>query len=419
MKLDNQKMKTIYFTDEAVKKQTERYEFLSEYYDKIFPGNKGEKRFFSAPGRTEICGNHTDHNHGKVMAAAVNLDVVSCAEKTDDNIASIKSFEYDKTDKVNVTDLNRYKEESGHSQALLRGVAAGFIKRGYKVGGFNAVTKTEVLSGSGLSSSAAFEVLIGTIFNYLYNDGAVSSVEIAQIAQYAENEYFEKPCGLMDQMACSVGGFVKIDFKNPAEPVISPIKFDFSKTGYKLCIVDTRADHADLTDEYAAIRTEMENAAHVFGKETLRDVDENMFFSNIAKVRDAVSDRAALRGIHFFNENHRVDNAEKALDEGDFKEFLRIILESGYSSYTYNQNVFSSKAPLNQPVSVALSISDHVLRGTGAWRVHGGGFAGTIQAFVPNEKLEEYISAIESVFGKGACYVLNIRPLGGTEVKAE
>lgn len=220
-------------------------------------------------------------------------------------------------------------------------------------------------------------------------------------------------------MACSVGGFVKIDFKNPAEPVISPIKFDFSKTGYKLCIVDTRADHADLTDEYAAIRTEMENAAHVFGKETLRDVDENMFFSNIAKVRDAVSDRAALRGIHFFNENHRVDNAEKALDEGDFKEFLRIILESGYSSYTYNQNVFSSKAPLNQPVSVALSISDHVLRGTGAWRVHGGGFAGTIQAFVPNEKLEEYISAIESVFGKGACYVLNIRPLGGTEVKAE
>ena len=312
------------------------------------------------------------------MAAAVNLDVVSCAEKTDDNIASIKSFEYDKTDKVNVTDLNRYKEESGHSQALLRGVAAGFIKRGYKVGGFNAVTKTEVLSGSGLSSSAAFEVLIGTIFNYLYNDGAVSSVEIAQIAQYAENEYFEKPC-----------------------------------------IVDTRADHADLTDEYAAIRTEMENAAHVFGKETLRDVDENMFFSNIAKVRDAVSDRAALRGIHFFNENHRVDNAEKALDEGDFKEFLRIILESGYSSYTYNQNVFSSKAPLNQPVSVALSISDHVLRGTGAWRVHGGGFAGTIQAFVPNEKLEEYISAIESVFGKGACYVLNIRPLGGTEVKAE
>lgn len=419
MKLDNQKMKTIYFTDEAVKKQTERYEFLSEYYDKIFPGNKGEKRFFSAPGRTEICGNHTDHNHGKVMAAAVNLDVVSCAEKTDDNIASIKSFEYDKTDKVNVTDLNRYKEESGHSQALLRGVAAGFIKRGYKVGGFNAVTKTEVLSGSGLSSSAAFEVLIGTIFNYLYNDGAVSSVEIAQIAQYAENEYFEKPCGLMDQMACSVGGFVKIDFKNPAEPVITPIKFDFSKTGYKLCIVDTRADHADLTDEYAAIRTEMENAAHVFGKETLRDVDENMFFSNIAKVRDAVSDRAALRGIHFFNENHRVDNAEKALDEGDFKEFLRIILESGYSSYTYNQNVFSSKAPLNQPVSVALSISDHVLRGTGAWRVHGGGFAGTIQAFVPNEKLEEYISAIESVFGKGACYVLNIRPLGGTEVKAE
>lgn len=419
MKLDNQKMKTIYFTDEAVKKQTERYEFLSEYYDKIFPGNKGEKRFFSAPGRTEICGNHTDHNHGKVMAAAVNLDVVSCAEKTDDNIASIKSFEYDKTDKVNVTDLNRYKEESGHSQALLRGVAAGFIKRGYKVGGFNAVTKTEVLSGSGLSSSAAFEVLIGTIFNYLYNDGAVSSVEIAQIAQYAENEYFEKPCGLMDQMACSVGGFVKIDFKNPAEPVISPIKFDFSKTGYKLCIVDTRADHADLTDEYAAIRTEMENAAHVFGKETLRDVDENMFFSNIAKVRDAVSDRAALRGIHFFNENHRVDNAEKALDEGDFKEFLRIILESGYSSYTYNQNVFSSKAPLNQPVSVALSISDHVLRGTGAWRVHGGGFAGTIQAFVPNEKLDEYISAIESVFGKGACYVLNIRPLGGTEVKAE
>lgn len=411
-------MRTIYFTDEMIAKQKERYVFLCNLYKELF-GNLNDVRFFSAPGRTEVCGNHTDHNRGKVMAAAVNLDAVALAAKTDDNIATIKSAEYTKIDVVDTRDMSKHPDEVNRSKALLRGVCDGFLKRGYKIGGFNAVTKTQVISGSGLSSSAAFEVLIGTILNYLYNDGKVSAVEIAQIAQYAENEYFGKPCGLMDQMACSVGGFVKIDFKDTEKPVITPINFDFAKCGHSLCIVDTRANHADLTDEYAQIRIDMESAAHVFGKSALRDVDEGEFFANLDVVRKKAGDRAVLRGIHFFGENRRVERAAKALEDADFEIFKQTITESGHSSYMYNQNVFSARQPGKQPVSVALAASEALLQGRGAYRVHGGGFAGTIQCFVPNDILDEYVSGIEKLFGDGACYVLSIRPVGGYEVTAK
>ncbi len=409
-------MKTLYFGDEAVAAQCARYQSLCDLYQETY-GDTDALRFFSAPGRTEVCGNHTDHNHGKVMAAAVDLDAVAAACKTDDGVVSVKSYEYPKIDRVDSADLSLHDDETGHSQALIRGVCAGFVKRGYKVGGFNCVTRTQVISGSGLSSSAAFEVLVGTVMNYLYNDGKVSAVEIAQIAQYAENAYFGKPCGLMDQMACSVGGFVKIDFADNEHPVIEPIDFDFGACGHKLCIVDTRADHAELTDEYAAIRIDMEKAASAFGKQALREVDEADFRANLPKVRAVAGDRGVLRGLHFFGENKRVEQAAAALEAGDFETFKSVVTASGYSSYMYNQNVFSAKMPLNQPVAVALAASAQYLEGRGAWRVHGGGFAGTIQAFVPDDMLDGYRALMESIFGQGSCYVLNIRPVGGTEVK--
>ncbi len=410
-------MKKIYFTDEAVTAQKERYLKLLDLFDSFYDSNR-EIRFFSAPGRTEICGNHTDHNRGKVMAAAINLDAIAAAALNDENIVRVKSAEYDKIDVIDVTDLTPHAEEYGKSKGLIRGVCAGFKNRGYNVGGFDAATMTQVLSGSGLSSSAAFEVLVGTCINYLYNDGKASAVEVAQIAQYAENVFFDKPCGLMDQMACSVGSFVKIDFKDTENPVIEPVEFDFASCGHALCITDTRANHADLTDEYAAIRQEMEKAAAVFGKSALRDVSEADFTANLSVVREKAGDRCVLRGLHFYGENNRVEKAAAALANNDFEAFKKIITKSGYSSYMYNQNVFSSKQPLSQPVSLALAASDYVLNGRGgAWRVHGGGFAGTIQAFVPFELLDEYKSTLEGIFGKGACYVLNIRPIGGTEIK--
>ncbi len=351
------------------------------------------------------------------MAAAVNLDAVAAAAANNENIVRVKSAEYDKIDVVDISDLTPHTDEFGRSQGLIRGVCAGFKKRGYNIGGFDAATMTQVLSGSGLSSSAAFEVLVGTVMNYLYNEGNVSAVEVAQIAQFAENVYFNKPCGLMDQMACSVGGFVKIDFKDTENPVIEPVDFDFASCGHKLCIVDTRANHADLTDEYAAIRLEMEKAASCFGKSALRDVTEEEFTDNLAMVREKAGDRCVLRGLHFYGENNRVDKATQALENKEFDKFKTVITDSGFSSYMYNQNVFSSKQPLSQPVSVALAASDYILRGKGAWRVHGGGFAGTIQAFVPDELLDKYRDTMESLFGSGACYVLNIRPVGGIEIR--
>ncbi|MCR5040892.1 MAG: galactokinase [Clostridia bacterium] len=410
-------IKKVYSSEKDRLRAEERIKSLAELFSEIYPEQDGKECVIvSAPGRTEICGNHTDHNNGKVMAAAVDLDAICCAVRTDDMTVRVKSAEYAKIDVVDLKDLEPQPEETGRSAALIRGVAARFVQLGYKIGGFDAVTMNDVFSGSGLSSSAAFEVLIATAMNHLFNDGVISAPEIAKIAQYAENAFFGKPCGLMDQMACSVGGFVKIDFADPASPVITPIAFDPAEYGYTLCITDTRADHADLTEDYAAIRGEMEAVAAVFGKKCLREVDEDEFISNIARVKETVSERAVLRALHFFAENRRVDLAADALENGDFDSFKAVIIDSGESSYKYNQNVFSSTKPTSQPVSLALALSERVLRGKGAWRVHGGGFAGTIQAFVPDGLLDEYITTLEAVFGPGACHVLSIRALGGCRI---
>ena len=408
------RFKRVYVTEKEVKEQYDRYCSLADDFDEVFSSDR-DVRLFSAPGRTEVGGNHTDHNHGRVLAAGINLDAIALASKNDDNTVRVKSRGY-AMDVIDLSDLSVHKDEDGHSPALVRGVCQGFLNNGYNVGGFDAVTASRVLSGSGLSSSAAYEVLVGTMLNYLYNDGKVDPVTIAKIAQYAENEYFGKPCGLMDQMACSVGSFITIDFKDPSEPVIEKVDFDFASCGHSLCIVDTKGSHSNLTDEYAAIRLEMESVAAQFSKKVLREVDEKDFFVKIPELRKAVGHRAVLRAMHFYKDNERVLREVDALKKNDFEQFKKLVIESGDSSYMYNQNVFAVKQPEVQPVSIALALSEQVLDGKGAWRVHGGGFAGTIQAFVPNELLEEYKTTLEAVFGEGSCYVLAIRPVGGAEI---
>ncbi len=402
------------YTPDSLNFQKERHLKVFETFAELY-GDTNDVAMFSAPGRTEVGGNHTDHNHGKVLAAAINLDTIALAGKRDDMVICEKSANHSMNE-VDVSDLSVRPEEFGKSAALIRGMCAGFKEYGYEIGGFNATGVTQVLSGSGLSSSAAFEVLIGAILNGLYNDNKVSAVDIAKIAQYAENKYFNKPSGLMDQMASSVGGFISIDFEDTKNPVITKIDFDFGATGHSLCIVDTKGSHADLTDEYAAVRGEMEAAAACFGKSVLREVDENEFYKNITLVREKANDRAVLRATHFYNENRRVEELKAALSQGDFEAFKDVITESGHSSFMFNQNVFAACQTATQPVSVALSICERVLRGKGAWRVHGGGFAGTIQAFVPDCALEEFKSAMQAVFGDDACYILKIRNYGGIEL---
>lgn len=408
------RLKEVYLSDKAVADQKERLAVIIDEYVKLFGDNENIE-LFSAPGRTEVGGNHTDHNHGKVLAASVDLDTVAAAAKRDDSVIVEKSFNFDALE-VDISDLNIHTEEFGKSSGLIRGMCAGFVEYGYKIGGFNAASMSRVLSGSGLSSSAAYEVLIGTILNHLYNDGKVSAVDIAKIAQFAENKYFGKPCGLMDQMASSVGSFITIDFKDPSEPIIKKVNFDFASCGHALCIIDTGGDHADLTDDYAAVRGEMEQAAEVFGKNVLRDVDETEFMRNISLVREKVNDRAVLRAMHFYAENKRAEAEVKALESGDFDAFKEFVTESGRSSYMYNQNVFTTKDVAHQGVSLALAMCEYLLKGKGAWRVHGGGFAGTVQAFVPVDMLDDFCEKIEEVFSKGSCHVLSIRPFGGIKL---
>ena len=398
---------------ENVSAQAERYASAASEFETMF-GRKPE-RFFSAPGRTEVGGNHTDHNCGCVLAAGVSLDVIAAVVPTDDGIIRIKSKGFP-MDTVDTADLDIKDDEDNTSAALIRGVAAGMKKRGYKLGGFMAFTTSNVLKGSGLSSSAAFEVLVGTIISGLYNEFRASPVEIAQVSQFAENIYFGKPSGLMDQMASSVGSFITIDFGDTSKPVIEAIDFDFAASGHRLCIVDTKGSHADLTPDYAAIPTEMKAVAQYFGKEVLRQVDRAEVTANIPELREKLGDRAVLRAMHFFAENQRVRKQADALKAHDFKRFLALINESGNSSYKYLQNIYAPSHPEQQGLSLALFIASDVLQGDGACRVHGGGFAGTIQAFVPEEKLAYFKRRMETVFGKGSCYVLSIRPFGGTEV---
>lgn len=408
------RLRRVYVTDDAVREQRARYAALAETFASLYNADR-DVRLFSAPGRTEVGGNHTDHNHGRVLAAGINLDAAAAAAKNDENIVRVKSAGYD-MDVVDLSDLSVHKNERGHSPALVRGMCQGFLNHGYKIGGFDAATVSQVLSGSGLSSSAAYEVLVGVMLNALYNDGAADAVTIAKIAQYAENEYFGKPCGLMDQTACAVGSFVTIDFADPKNPAIEEVKFDFAACSHALCIVDTKGSHSDLTDEYAYIREEMESVAQCFGKTVLREVPEADFYAALPSLRKKVGDRAILRAMHFYADNARVLKEVAALRAGDFESFKQYIRESGFSSFMYNQNVFSVKKPQEQPVALALAVSQQVLEGRGAWRVHGGGFAGTIQAFVPLDLLEAYKSAMECVFGAGTCYVLSIRPVGGVEI---
>ena len=403
------------YGEENVQAQAERYaeavsDFLSLYGER-------EVTLFSVPGRSEISGNHTDHNHGKVLAGSINLDIIAVATKTENGVITIKSKGFDE----DVVDTNSYtspnEKDFFKSNALIAGMANAFEDAGYKKGGYIAYTTSNVFKGSGLSSSAAFEVMVGNILNYFYNDGKVENTEIAKMAQFSENIYFGKPCGLMDQMACAVGGFVYIDFKDTKNPVIEKIPFDLSAQGYALCIVNTGGNHADLNDDYASVPAEMKSVAKLFGAEYLRQISKKRVLDNVASIREAVGDRAILRAIHFFNENERVTKQARALKNENTANFFRYTKESGRSSFMYLQNVFTTKNVQEQGLSLALAITDSVMSGKGgAFRVHGGGFAGTIQAFVPFALVEKYRSAIDSAFGKGACHVLRIRPYGAIKV---
>ena len=385
-----------------------------------FTKNYGEDReieIFSVPGRSEIIGNHTDHNHGKVMAGAINRDILAIVSKNDDDVIRFCSEGYSK-DQIRISDVShpdRFRKYT--SRALVAGMANAFITAGHRVGGYDAYSCTEVLKGSGLSSSAAFEVMAGNIFNHLYNDGTVDNKEIAKYAQYSENVYFGKPCGLMDQMACAVGGFVYIDFESNENPVVESVDFSLADAGYSLCIVNTGGSHAGLNEDYAAVPAEMKAVASCLGKEVLRGLTEEDIIRAIPMLRKRSGDRAILRAIHFVRENDRVDGARDALKRGDLDSFYDIILASGRSSYQYLQNVYTNHNPFEQGISLALCIADGALSGKkGAYRVHGGGFAGTIQAFVKNEDLQQFVEKMNSVFGEGAAMPLNIRPLGAIKL---
>lgn len=413
----NDKLKYLYSCDDSsVKQYADRYIDVIESFEETF-GKADEIALFSAPGRTEIGGNHTDHQHGCVLAGSVNLDVISAARPNGTNTVRIQSRNY-KMDVIELDDLEIHEEQFDKAIALIRGVIKKFVDLGYDVKGFDAYTTSNVLKGSGLSSSAAFEVLVGTIINGLFANNEVNPVEIAKFGQFAENVYYNKPSGLMDQMASSVGSVVAIDFKSTEEPVVNKVEFDLQKHGHALCIIDSGADHADLTDEYAAVPADMKGIAQFFGKDYLREVDKGEFYANIKNIREKINnDRAVLRAIHFFDENERAQEEVTALQNNDFEKFKVLVKESGRSSYMYLQNVFAPSMPKNQAVSLTLALCDEILGDKGAYRVHGGGFAGTVQAFVPFDMLDEFKNRIEAVLGEGMCHVLSIRPVGGYELK--
>ena len=386
-------------------------ELMLEYGETFPCSDDAETLLFSTPGRTELGGNHTDHQHGHGLAASVNLDTIACVVPNNSQTIRIKSRHH-RLAEVDLSDLSVKKEETGNSVSLLRGVAARLTQLGYTMGGFDAYTTTRVLRGSGLSSSAAFEVLTATIMNQLFCGEALSSTELAKVGQYAENVYFGKPCGLMDQMACATGGVIVIDFKDPDNPDLRRVQVDLSRFGHALCIIDTRASHADLTADYAAITQEMRQVAACFGREVLGDVSFEQFRESLATVRATCGDRAALRAYHFFRDDQRVLLECDALEQGDFDAFLHHVRQSGRSSFMYLQNVSNYRESRSQPVALLLALAEDLLAGRGACRVHGGGFAGTIQAFVPLEDLSAFVSGMEAVAGQGSCHVLTFRSAG-------
>ena len=410
----DQKIREIYVDEQRVPYNRERYIRAIDRFTELFPSEK-EIEIYSAPGRSEVCGNHTDHQNGMVLATSINLDAIAIVAKAEEPVIRLVSGDFP-MEEVDVADLSMKEEEQSTTTALIRGVAAGMKERGHKVGGFTAYITSDVLMGAGMSSSAAFESLIGTILSGLYNDMKVSSIEIAQIGQYAENIYFGKPCGLMDQMACSVGGMIFIDFKEKEHPEVRQVHTDFEKAGLSLCIVDTKGSHADLTPDYAAVPAEMNQVAQALGREHLREVPRETFFKEIPKLWEETSGRAVLRAIHFYEEEERVLRGVKSLEESDYPGFLSVIKASGDSSAKYLQNIYSPKDVDSQNVTVALAVSESILGENGVCRVHGGGFAGTIQAFVKNEAVAAYKEQIEAIYGDDSCHVLKVRLQGGIRV---
>jgi len=392
--------------------QKQRYAALVEEFISGF--GKKKLRFFSSPGRIEIGGNHTDHNNGKVIAASINLDTIAAVSPVDEKRITVYSEGYENSFEVDLNNLEKQAEETGTTNALIRGIAFKFNELNYNIGGFEAVIKSDVLPGSGLSSSASVEVLIANILNELFNGGRINGVEIARISQFAENEFFGKPCGLMDQMACALGGIIAIDFENPARPVFEKVNFDFANNGYNVIIVNTGGSHADLTDEYSSIPEEMKAVAKYFGKNVCRELSMELILSGIKRLREKTGDRAVLRAIHFLTENQRVEKELSALKENNLKKFFSLVNSSGNSSFKYLQNVYSNVNINEQPLSLALALTENYLEetGDGACRVHGGGFAGTILVFLPFRKTEEYVKLISEVFGNQNVKILSVRNHG-------
>lgn len=399
--------------------QTRRYEQLLTKYEEFFGGE--EAQLFSAPGRTEIGGNHTDHNHGRVLAAAVNLDAIAAAAPTNNDLVTIYSDTYPHPFEVSLRDRTPQKNEERTTSALIRGIAARFQTLGYAAGGFHACLASNVMVGSGLSSSACIEVLLGTIMNVFYNKGKIPATEVAKIGQYAENVYFKKPCGLMDQIACALGGIVAIDFEDPEKPIIERIDFDFAAQHHSLVVVNTGGSHADLTDDYAAIPAEMKLVASKLGEKVCRDISLKKVIDNCRELRPQVGDRALLRALHFLHENQRVAEQVAALKKGDFVAFLALVRASGNSSWKWLQNCAGTQDPTEQSIALALALTEDFLKNenVGACRVHGGGFAGTIQVFMPEARVSDYTKLMEPVFGEGAVTVLRIRNCGVQHVSAE
>lgn len=407
----------LYGHDEAeLRLQAERYAELCRYFADNFNITEG-LRFFSAPGRSEIAGNHTDHQYGKVIAAAVDLDVIAAVLPREDGIVELSSKGYARCERIDLADLAVREEDKGRSAALIRGVAAGLKEQGYKIGGFSVYTTSRVPSGSGLSSSAAFEILLIAIFNYLFNDNAIPPLKQAMIGQYAENVHFGKPSGLLDQSGCAIGGFAYLDFAGGGVPHMEQIQVDFGAKGYDLIITQTGGSHANLTHEYAAIPNEMKAVARFFGKEVMSEVEPEAFYANIARLRKACGDRAVLRAMHFITEQARVEKQVEALRAGRVEEFFTYVNESGLSSELLLQNITPQGETNQQELALALALSREFLKGKkGAVRVHGGGFGGTIQAYITKEDSDAYCKLLDDVFGKGSAHKISIRPYGGYEI---
>lgn len=394
--------------------QKERYTRGAMRFKELFGAD--QPLLFSSPGRCEICGNHTDHNLGKAVGAAIDLDLLAFTLPRGDGIIRIVSEGYPSFE-IDTRDLAPIDEERGTSAALVRGVAFKMKEAGFAIGGLDAYITGNVCKGSGLSSSAAFEVVILCILDHLYNEGTLPPIEMAKMAQFAENVYFGKGSGLLDQLSCAYGGMIAIDFEDPSDPKVTPLPYDFSQSGYDMIITDVRSDHADLTADYDAIKNEMRVVAACFGKEYLREVSRNQFEEKLPQLKQTLSERALLRAIHFFNENERVDALQAALNQQNFEEFRAIVRSSGESSRKYLQNLYSEKNPCAQAIPLALCIAEQQLGSRGAFRVHGGGFGGTIQAYVPKEKSVSYCASMERIFGKGCCYILQIRNFGPIKLK--